>query len=289
MKKTWIFVTLITLVALFFVTATAMASPTGNASQRKTPDHTPGAMATARATEGNGNGNNNGQGNDNGNKSGNGNVNHPGKPSNFTGTISAVDPSSLTLTLGDGSPVTFILTADTRIKIPTLGGSATAADLRVGERVIVRATLQADQSLVASMILLIPGKPVIVHRVGTVTDYQPGVSITIQDRDGALFTFLLTPETKLLPAERASLLAVGVRVTIIAPRDVAYGTLTARGIVIHPAGSGGTGTPAASLTPSETPTPTETPTSTPTATATETATSTPTATATETPTETATP
>jgi hypothetical protein len=92
MKKTWIFVTLITLVALFFVTATAMASPTGNASQRKTPDHTPGAMATARATEGNGNGNNNGQGNDNGNKSGNGNVNHPGKPSNFTGTISAVDP-----------------------------------------------------------------------------------------------------------------------------------------------------------------------------------------------------
>jgi len=190
--------------------------------------------------------------------------------SNYTGSISAVDASSLTLTMGDGSTVAFILNANTQIKIPTLHGSATFSDLTVGEHVTVRAYKDVNQSLVASMILLIPGKPEKIHRVGTVTAFQPGVSITIQDKDGNLFTFQLTSQTKILPPDLAGQLAVGVRVTIIAPRDVARGTLTADGIVVHPAGSGGTRTPA------NTPTTTETPTAT--ATATETATSTETAT-----------
>ena len=83
--------------------------------------------------------------------------------------------------------------------------------------------------------MVIPGKPTKIHRVGVVIAYTPGVSITIQDKNGNEFTFTLTGETKLLPAERAEELAVGSRVTIIAPRDPASGGVTVKGIVIHPA------------------------------------------------------
>ncbi len=180
----------------------------------------------------------------------------PEKPLNYQGTIAAVDAGSLTLTLKDGSSLVFVLNADTKIKIPGLGHDATVADLKVGERVIVRATKDETGSLVASMILLIPGKPEKIHHVGIVTDYQPGVSITIQDKDGDLFTFLITPQTKILPPDLAGTLGVGSRVTIIAPRDVAHGTLTAAGIVVHPAVSGGTGTPTSTPTATATATPT---------------------------------
>jgi hypothetical protein len=280
MKKTWIFATLISLIVLLFATVNVMASPTDTTSRKKTPNHTPTAQATERATDdgqhgkGNGKGNGNGQGNDQGNKPDKGKGKSQGKPSNYTGTIATVDATSLTLTLEDGSSVSFVLNGDTQIKIPTLHGSATPADLSAGEHVTVRASLDDQQNLVASMILLIPGKPEKIHRVGTVTDYQPDVSITIQDSEGSLFTFLLTPETKILPAERASLLGVGMRVTIIAPRDVAHGTLTAAGIVVHPAGSGGTGTPTFTATATATPTVTNTPTDTETPTAVDTATET---------------
>jgi hypothetical protein len=83
--------------------------------------------------------------------------------------------------------------------------------------------------------MVIPGKPNKVHRVGIVTEYTEGSSITIQDKDGNTFTFAITSETKLLPAERAETLEVGSRVTIIAPRDPASGGVKVKGIVIHPA------------------------------------------------------
>ncbi len=310
MKRIWIFVTLITLVAVFAATLNVMAGSSDPVSLRKTPDLTPRGHATKLATPGNppgngqsGNGQDeNGQGNDGQNGNGpKGNGSHGNKQSgnkgpegkklhgkgfqNYTGTIGAVDASSLTLNLKNGSSLTFILNAATQIKVPTLGHSATAADLRVGEDVTVRAFKDENQMLVASNIEVKPGKPELVHRVGTVTDYQPGVSITIQDRGGNQFTFLLTSSTKILPAERASQLAVGVIVTIIAPRDVAHGTLTAQGIVVHPPFTAGTGTPEGSATVTGTATVTSTPTDTPTPTEIPTDTSTPT----ETPTDTATP
>jgi len=70
--------------------------------------------------------------------------------------------------------------------------------------------------------------------VGIVTEYTAGNSITIQDKDGIAYTFAITGEIKFLPAERAGSLAVGSRVTIIAPRDPANGGVTVNGIVIHP-------------------------------------------------------
>jgi len=188
----------------------------------------------------------------------------PEKPMNYQGSIAAVDAGSLTLTLKDGSSLVFVLNADTKVEVPTLGHDATVADLKVGENVIVRATKDGTGSLVADIILVVPGKPEKVHRVGTVTDYQPGASITIRDKDGNLFTFLITPQTKILPPDRAGQLGVGSRVTIITPRDVAHGTLTAAGIVVHPTSPGGTGTPTATATPTATETATSTETATPT-------------------------
>lgn len=269
MKKIWFLVTILTLLGMFFATTQVLASPAAFADPKRTPVHTPGAQATERANE----------------RDTQGIGNPHGKRVNFKGTIAAVDASSLTLTLNDGASLTFILTADTRIKIPTLGQSATPANLSVGMQANVNATQDDTGTLTARIVLVVPGKPTLTHRVGTVTDYQAGISITIQAQDGKPYTFLLTAETKILPVERADQLVVGARVTVIAPRDVAGGTLTATGIVVHPAGTGGTHTP----TPTYTPTPTDTPTPTATYTPTPTDTPTPTATYTPTPTDTPTP
>jgi hypothetical protein len=123
--------------------------------------------------------------------------------------------------------------------------------------------------LTAVQISVTPGKPLPKHHVGVVTAYEAGVSITIEARDGNEYTFLITEETKILPANRAEELAVGRRVTIISHRDVTGGPFTAQGIVVHPETGDkddeeGTPTETPTPTPTETPTPTDTPTETPT-------------------------
>jgi len=157
-----------------------------------------------------------------------------GKHENFKGIVSAVDSSSITLTLRDGSSVTVGLSADTRIKFPGLKNS-TPGSIQPGMKAMVQAFRDQNGNLMARKVMLIPGKPTKIHRVGIVTEYSAGSSITIQDKDGNTYTFAITGETKLLPAERAGTLAVGSRVTIIAPRDPASGGVTVKGIVIHPA------------------------------------------------------
>lgn len=157
-----------------------------------------------------------------------------GKHEHFKGTVAAVDSASLTLTLRDGSSVTIGLTAETRIKFPGPKNS-TPASIEVGMTVNVQAIRDENGNLLARMVMVVPGKPSKIHRVGIVTDYAPGSSITIQDKDGNTFAFTITSEVKLLPQERAGELAVGSRVTIIAPRDPATGGVRVIGIVIHPA------------------------------------------------------
>jgi hypothetical protein len=178
----------------------------------------------------------------------------------FRGEISAVSTGSFTLTLSDSTVVSFVLTSDTKIKIPTLGNGSTEENLMVGQKAAVRAKDDGTGNWVALTVQIIPGKPEIVHHVGIVTEYTAGTSITILDNKGNSFTFLITETTKILPADRADLLKVGALVTIIAPRDVTGGPLTARGIVVHPEGIG-TGTPGGTEEPeiTETPEATETP------------------------------
>lgn len=157
-----------------------------------------------------------------------------GQPTILRGTITILvpptSPTSMTIKLDDGSTQTIGLTTDTKIKVP--GPQSQGDTLLVGMRVIVMAFPDQSNNLVARMILAIPGQPVRVHRVGTVTAYTANVSITIKATDGNTYTFNLTPSTQVLPT--GSQVTVGALVTIIAPRDPSTLVWTATGIVVQP-------------------------------------------------------
>ena len=140
----------------------------------------------------------------------------------------------MTLTLKDGSTLAVVFDVETLFKIPTLGGTGTAADLLPGMQVSVQAKM-VDTSLVARKVMVVPGKPARLHRVGEVTAYTADESISILAKDGQTYTFKLAENVKILPAERADLLVVGAWVTIISPRDVTQVEPVALGIVVHPA------------------------------------------------------
>ena len=154
----------------------------------------------------------------------------PGKKAHYKGTVASFSGSSLTLTLKDGSSATVLLDDDTNIHFA--GGEGELAEgLTVG---VLAAQGQEGETPVAIKIQVITGKPEKIHRVGIVTSYSPGVSITIEGQKGTT-TFAIDPEVKILPEERADLLVVGSSVTIISRRDPAGSDPAAAGIVIHPA------------------------------------------------------
>lgn len=161
----------------------------------------------------------------------------PGKKVNFKGVVQSVDASNLVIELNAGGTQSFKVGTFTKVKIPTLGKDATLSDLLPGVQVNVQAVKDEADGLSAVKILVVPGQPMHVHRVGSVTAYTAGSSITIEALDGKSYTFVVTADTKILPKDRASLLAVGVQVTVIAPRDVTGGPVTAMGIVVHPVAS----------------------------------------------------
>src|SRR5215212_6665884 len=90
--------------------------------------------------------------------------------------------------------------------------------------------------------------------VGVVVAYVPEQSITIVDQSGSQHEFQLASSVKILPPKRASELAVGSFVTIIAPNSIFGGKQVAVGIVVHPQVPNGwnipviTGTPIATTT-----------------------------------------
>jgi hypothetical protein len=293
MKKWQAVVGIMLSFGMLFSAANAFATVAAPSKPRQTPGAKATRKAEERATQGHG---------DNGN--GQSGHNTPGATATekaearatkavdkgqrvtYQGVVSAVGADSLTLQLAGGGSKTFHISASTRIHIPGLDRRATLADVHTGVRALVQ-VLKDDASLTALYVSIAPGKPEEVHRVGIVTAYTPGASITIRDKDGESFTFLITPQTKILPKDRANQLGIGSRVTIIARRDVTGGPLTAQGIVIHPHRHGATPTPTATATASaNTATPTETATETATPTATPSPTDTPTVTNTATQTET---
>lgn len=152
---------------------------------------------------------------------------------------------------------------------------------------LVIAVLATEAFTTANPLFVLP----VGLKVGWVLNYQPGTSITIQDKFGNVSTFGLTATTRILPKPRAGQQMVGSLVTILAKRDPTTHGWIAFGIVIHPLGTGPQQppTPSATIAPSETPTATMMPSDTPTATSTDTATPTPTDTPTSTPTDTPAP
>ena len=155
-----------------------------------------------------------------------------GKVQNFKGVVTAKSGSELTLTLKDDSVVTLVVNQDTKVKIPTMK-NVTLEDIQLESQAAVQARADQTGALVARKIQVIPGKPSKIHRVGVVTEYSAGSSITIQAKEGGTTQFSLSADTKILPKKRAKSLAVGDSVTIISRRDTTGGTPAAQGVVIH--------------------------------------------------------
>ncbi len=180
-----------------------------------------------------------------------------GKKYHFRGEVTDVTATTLSVTLKSGGDMVFDLTPTTAFKIPTLGQGATWEELNVGVQVIVTAVKPGEPEVDASAtavptvdpsatatavageftavtVHVVPGKPEKIHRVGVVTVYEAGKTITIEAKDGELYTFVLSDTTKILPEERVDKLVVGAKVTIISRRDPTGGPLAAQGIVVHP-------------------------------------------------------
>lgn len=264
---------LVVAVTLLAITTQAMAGPAAIAPAKQTP----GVRATERADRLS-------------TQQARAQSKGHGPHSIFRGVISSADATSLAVTLDNGSTAAFALTADSKIRFPGSKG-ATGTDLLPGQRVIVFASDDGSGGWIANSLAVIPGKPTKEHHVGVVTEYTAGVSITILAHDGQSNTYLISPDTKILPKDRADELAVCSLVTVIFPRNKTGADTIAAGIVVHPAdvrpaafdftgcAPVGTETPAGSetVTTTETASATETgmPTETPTSTPTETATPTP--------------
>jgi predicted 3-demethylubiquinone-9 3-methyltransferase (glyoxalase superfamily) len=208
MKRSFQFIVVIVAVGLIFSTTQALAAPV---SVRQTPNSQVGKKPQANPNE---------QGE------------KKGKVQHFKGTVTGKSASSLTLKLKVGSSVTFVIDDKTQIKIPTVK-HATVDQINPGVQANVQAVSNSTGALVALKVQVVPGKPILFRRVGVVTAYTAGSSITIQDKAGNTTTFLLTPDTKITPRHLANSLAPGVTVTIISRRDPAGGALAAQGIVIH--------------------------------------------------------
>lgn len=231
MKKKLVPLIIVVLLISVMLITEAIASPMQPLANGK-PSKTPGAQATANALKWA--------------------VKHPEKTKgtsveklvvkNFKGEVASFDTTQVVITLKDGTLVTILLTEDTLIKAPKLnpnkkpkveGAPLVVPALQVGMKVSIKAVVQ-DSTITALKIRVIPGKPVKVYRVGVVTEYTAGTSLTVLSKSGGSSTFLLTATTKYLPAERMAELAVGRTVTVISPRDVTGAPLVALGVVIHP-------------------------------------------------------
>jgi len=134
---------MVVFISLFFLTASAFnISEASAVPAKKTPPgllKTPGIVATQNADD----------------HDADYYGNPHGKPVNYLGTITAVDETSITLELKEGTSVAVTITPETRIYIPT-GKSEDQSELASGLTVMVHAMLDQDESLTARSIIYIP-------------------------------------------------------------------------------------------------------------------------------------
>jgi hypothetical protein len=226
MNKKLIFVILIAMLVTFMTVTTVLAAPArATDGAKKTPD----ASETAKPGKGNSDSKPGNSGN-NGNKPTKSPIY---KVLNFQGIVMNVSSESMTLLRKDGTAVTLIFTPQSTVKVPTNSKNSTIADLQINMRVTVHAYMDLDTGeIYVRSINVIPGAPEQFNRVGTVSDYQPGVSITIADETGATQTFIVTVDTQIILQDPTLTLAVGSQVTIVTPLNDNADTPTAAAIVV---------------------------------------------------------
>lgn len=144
------------------------------------------------------------------------------------GTVTKIKSPTFTVQTKQGDVIVTV-TSSTKFHLPRKA-NASFTDLAVGDRVAVNGTPSVS-GLTAKRVAIVPGKPTIRHRVGTVTAYTADVSITIQDVQGGTETFVVTKQTIIKP--KGTGVALGDRVTIVSRRDPSTDAFTATGIVVH--------------------------------------------------------
>ncbi|MBI4201060.1 MAG: hypothetical protein HY531_02075 [Chloroflexi bacterium] len=163
-------------------------------------------------------------------------VSHPlAKHHGYSGTIKSLTPTSFVLTTKKSGDATINVNAQTKYKVPGLKG-ATLSSFKEGDSVAVLA-VDLKSGLMALHVNLIPGKPVHVHRVGTIESYQAASasevgSITVKDKKGNLSIFVVTSDTKIKFKGGATEVKEGYRTTVVARRDPATDQFTAREILV---------------------------------------------------------
>ncbi len=150
----------------------------------------------------------------------------------YFGVVKSVGADSFVLDTKQGETITVTVTLQTKFHIPGLK-DATLADVSVGDRAAVNGT-PGTAGLTAKNVAVAPGKPTVQHRVGIVTAYTAGASITIEDVKGGTETFALTTGTEIRGPKGVTTVAVGDRVTVVARRQPSTDVFTATAIVVHP-------------------------------------------------------
>jgi hypothetical protein len=224
-KKLLMIVMVAMLITLMTVTTVLAAPAQGSTDAKKTP------QSTEQSKPGNGN---------SGGKAGNDgqNGNKPTKSPiykvlNFHGIVMNFSAESMTLLQDDGTTVALMFTPKTTVKVPTNSKYSTIADLQINMRVAVHAYMDLDTGVTyVRSINVIPGAPAAFNSVGIVTDYQPGISITIADAAGLTQTFTLTETTQIVLQDPTLVLAIGSQVTIVTPLHTDATAPTAAAIIV---------------------------------------------------------
>ena len=194
MKKYRILLFLTLAIVLLLATTQAFASPASPQNGKNTPGpNTPGAKATEKA-------------NDKATKQAN---NPHGKHENYKGIVSAVDSTSITLTLRDGSSVTVGLSADTRMKFPGPKNS-TPGSIQSGMRAIVQAIRERVDTINASdsdLVANLRRGDIVVLRSGAFAGYEAIFDARLpgQDRVRVLLQLLENQQFRMIvPAGQIS-------------------------------------------------------------------------------------
>lgn len=154
----------------------------------------------------------------------------------FFGTVLSAGDGLLVLSTEEGT-VEIPIVEDTKIRLPRKHDAA-LADLAEGDLVAVSLE-EADGSLVADKVFLIPGKTQHRHVPGVVTGIEVRTAtdtrITIQPPSEVAdpITFTRGPSTKVRFRKGATEIAVGNFVVILAARDPVTGELLSDALEIH--------------------------------------------------------
>ncbi|MBI4297778.1 MAG: hypothetical protein HY676_04535 [Chloroflexi bacterium] len=147
----------------------------------------------------------------------------------FVGTIKSKASASFVVTTKQGD-ATVNVNAQTKYNVPGVK-NATLANFKEGDKVAVLAVETSSGNLVLHVVL-IPGKPTFIHRVGTVDAYVAGTSITLKDKKGELSTFIVTADTKIVLKRGATAVSIGEQAIVVARRNPATDQFTAMSILV---------------------------------------------------------